>query len=310
MKRTRVCDLFNIKYPIIQGGMAHVSRAELAAAVSEAGGLGLIGAATLMPDELRVEIRKARKLTSKPFGVNVPLLNPISDKQIQALLEEGVKIVFTSAGNPAKFTGMLKEKGCVVTHVVANARMAVGAAGKGIDAIVCEGYEAGGHDGHDCLTTLTLVPQVVDAVKVPVIAAGGIVDPRGFVAALALGAEGVQMGTRFVATEECNAHPNYKKIIIEAGDVCTVFVGQKHGPVRIYRNKIGLAIQEAETNCDPNLNVASMGPGRGVKACIEGDVDEGMFNMSQAAGLIKRIVPVREIIRELVEGYERITKAL
>lgn len=310
MKRTRICDLYGIEYPIVQGGMAHVSRAELAAAVSEAGALGLIGASTMMPNELKEEIRKARTLTSKRFGVNVSLLNPLSEQLLKTAIEENVKIIFTSAGNPGKFTSMLKEAGCIVTHVVANVKMALGAEKKGVDAVVCEGFEAGGHDGFDMLTTLTLTPQVVDAVKIPVISAGGITDPRGFVAAMALGAAGIQMGTRFVATVECNAHPNFKKLLVEAGDVCTVFVGLKHGPVRIYRNKIGIALAEAEARCDENFTVVTQGPGRGVKACIEGDIDEGMFNCSQAAGLIKKVMTCKEVIEWFVSEYDRIVKTL
>ena len=310
MKRTRVCDLFGIEYPIIQGGMAWVSRAELAAAVSKAGGLGIIGSASMGPEELENQISLARKLTSKPFGVNIPIMSPLSQSSVDICVRMKVPAVFTSAGNPARYTPALKKAGIIVAHVVANVKMAVGAESKGVDAVVCEGFEAGGHDGADMLTTMSLTPQVVDAVKVPVISAGGICDARGMVAAFALGAEGVQIGTRFVAVTENNAHPNFKRLIVEAQDTGTIFIGLKHAPVRVLKNRISLALAEAESGCREDFTVETEGLGRGAKACIEGDVDEGLFNCSQAAGLIREIKSVKEVMRELVDGYEKIVKNL
>ena len=310
MKKTRVCDLFGITYPIIQGGMAWASRAELAAAVSEAGGLGIIGAASMGPEELESQINLARKLTSKPFGDNIPIMSPLSEKSVDVCIRMKAPAVFTSAGNPARFTPVLKQAGIIVAHVVANVKMALGAESKGVDAVVCEGFEAGGHDGVDMLTTMSLTPQAVDAVKIPVIAAGGICDARGIVAAFALGAEGVQLGTRFVAVTENNVHPNFKRLIVEAGDTGTVFIGMKHGPVRVLKNKISMALAEAEAQCREDFTVATEGLGRGSSACIEGNVDEGLFNCSQAAGLIIEIKSAKEVIRELVEGYDKIVQKL
>lgn len=310
MLKTKICELFGITYPIIQGGMAWISRAELAAAVSDAGGLGLIGAATMSPEELGKQIEISHGLTSKPVGVNIPIMNPISHQLVDVCIKKKVPVVFTSAGNPARFTPELKDAGILVAHVVANVKMAVGAEAKGVDAVVAEGFEAGGHDGRDMLTTLSLTPQVVDAVKIPVIAAGGICDHRGIAAAFALGAAGVQLGTLFVATVENNAHQNFKNLLIKADDVSTVFIGIKHGPVRVYKNKISSAIAEAEAACNEKFSISSMGPGRGPLACVKGDVDEGLFNCSQAAGLIKEIKTVRQLINDLVEGCDRVTASL
>lgn len=310
MKKTKVCDLFGITYPIIQGGMAWVSRAELAAAVSAAGGLGLLGAATMSPEELESQIALARELTEKPVGVNIPIMNPWSDKLVDVCIKTKVPAVFTSAGNPARFTSILQEAGIKVAHVVANIKMAKGAEKKGVDAVVCEGYEAGGHDGRDMLTTMTLTPQVTDAVEVPVIAAGGICDARGLVAAFALGADGVQIGTLFIPTEENNAHPNFKNLLIELDDTGTVFIGIKHGPVRVAKNKVARFIADMEAECSAEHNIATVGVGRGPKGCIEGDVEEGLFNCGQAVGLIKKIKPVKRVVDELVDGYREITASL
>lgn len=310
MKRTRINDLFGIEYPIIQGGMAHVSRAELAAAVSNAGGLGIIGSATMFRDELSDQIDTARSLTDKPFGVNIPLLRPQTRELADVIIEKGVKIVFTAAGNPATYTGEFKEAGCVVTHVVATVKMAKGAERKGVDAVVCEGFEAGGHDGHDMLTTMSLAPQVADAVDIPVIAAGGITDPRGMVAAFALGAEGIQMGTRFIATEECNAHSNFKQALVDADDLSTVFIGMKQGPVRVLKNKLTMKIARAEAENDPDITVATEGAGKGELGTIKGDMNEGMLNMSQASGLIDKIVSCRELIKNFVDEYDRIVERI
>jgi enoyl-[acyl-carrier protein] reductase II len=245
MKRTRLCDLLGIDYPIIQGGMVWIANAELAAAVSNAGGLGLISPNAGMSrngdqiENLKKQIEITKGLTSKPFGVNLPILNnPQIEALVDAVIKAKVKVVVTAAGNPALYTGRFKEAGIKVLHLVAAVRHAQSAEKRGVDAVIAEGYEAGGHNGLDELTTLTLVPQVADAVSIPVVAAGGIADARGVVAALALGANGVQMGTRFVATRECAAHQNFKDAIVKANDTDTAITGRKLGPTRILKNEI------------------------------------------------------------------------
>lgn len=309
--KSRVPGILGIEYPILQGGMIWVSDARLAAAVSEAGGLGVIGAGGMPPETVEEEIRKTRELTSKPFGVNIPILSPFGEGVFETAARLGVPVLTTSAGNPMAFTARAKEAGMKVVHVVSNVRMARKAQEAGVDVIVAEGYEAGGHNGFDELTTMALVPQVVDAVEVPVVAAGGIADARGMVAAFALGAEGVQLGTRFLASTESPAHPRYKELILSAGDCSTVITGRAFGPVRVLRNKLAEMILQAEREGMPPEKMQEMiGSGRSVKACLEGDLDEGSFMSGQVAGMIRELKSVREIIAELVEGYVRIVEGL
>ena len=309
--KSRVPGVLGIEHPILQGGMIWVSDAVLAAAVSEAGGLGVIGAGGMPTETVREEIAKARELTSKPFGVNVPILSPYAEGIFATAADMGVPVLTTSAGNPMTFTARAREAGMKVAHVVSNVRMARKAQEAGVDVIIAEGYEAGGHNGFDEITTMVLVPQVVDAVDVPVVAAGGIGDARGMAAAFALGAEGVQLGTRFLASLESPAHPRYQELILSSGDCSTVITGRAFGPVRVLRNRLAETILQAEgEGMAPEKIQEMIGSGRSVKACLEGDMDEGSFMSGQVAGMIGEIKGVREIITELVEGYERIIAAL
>ena len=309
--KSRIPEILGIEYPILQGGMIWVSDAVLAAAVSEAGGLGVIGAGGMPEETVEEEIKKAQGLTRKPFGVNVPILSPFAEGIFEAAAAMGVPVLTTSAGNPKTYTARAREAGMKVVHVVSNVRMARKAQEAGVDVIVAEGYEAGGHNGFDEITTMVLVPQVVDAVEVPVVAAGGIADARGMVAAFALGAEGVQLGTRFLASLESPAHPSYKELIVSANDCSTAITGRAFGPVRVLRNKLAEMILQAEKEGLPPEKVQEMiGSGRSVKACLEGDLDEGSFMCGQVAGLIGEAKSAKEIIAELVEGYESIASGL
>ncbi len=296
-------DLLGIKYPILQGGMVWVSDGKLAAAVSEAGALGMIGAGGMTPEVLAAEIDIARGLTDKPFGVNIPLVRTDSGDLLRVMGEKGVKVLSTSAGAPKKHTSEAHALGMKVVHVVSNVRMALKAQEAGVDIIVAEGFEAGGHNGFDELSTMVLVPQVVDAVEVPVVAAGGIADARGMVAAFALGAEGVQLGTRFVASEESPAHPNYKELIVNAPDTGTVITGRAFGPTRVLKTALAEKILQAEREGWSSEEILEMiGFGRNMRASIDGDLEEGSFMCGQVAGMIRQIKPVEEIVREMVEG--------
>jgi enoyl-[acyl-carrier protein] reductase II len=309
--KSRIPATLGIDHPILQGGMIWVSDAGLAAAVCEAGGLGMIGSGGMSLQGIEEEIRKTRELTDKPFGVNVPLLRPDAGDVIEVIGRLGVPVLATSAGNPRTHSARAKELGLKVVHVVSNVRMAEKAQEAGVDVIVAEGYEAGGHNGFDEITTMVLVPQVVDAVDLPVVAAGGIGDARGMVAAFALGAEGVQLGTRFLASLESPAHPRYKDFIIKASDRDTVVTGRAFGPVRVLKNKLAEMILQAERENWPQGKIQEMiGSGRSVKACLEGDLDEGSFMSGQVAGMIGEIKSVKEIVDELMEGYESITSRL
>ncbi len=309
--RSRVPGILGIEHPVLQGGMIWVSDAGLAAAVSEAGGLGVIGAGGMPPETVREEIARARELTAKPFGVNVPVISPFAEGIFATAAAMGVPVLTTSAGNPMTFTSRAAEAGMKVVHVVSNVRMARKAQEAGVDIIVAEGYEAGGHNGFDEITTLVLLPQVVDAVEVPVVAAGGIGDARGMAAAFALGAEGVQLGTRFLASRESSAHPRYKELILSADDRSTVITGRALGPTRVLRNRLAEAILQAEREGMPPDELQEMiGSGRSVKACLEGDLDEGSFMSGQVAGMIEEIKTAAEIMAELVEGCRRICAAL
>lgn len=317
MKKTRICQLLGIEYPIIQGGMTWIANAELAAAVSEAGGLGIISPnAGMAPgantaEHLRRQINKARSLTDKPFGINLVLQDPGAKELVDVAIEEKIPAVTTSAGNPATYTSYLKEAGVKVLHLVASVRHAKGAEGRGVDAVIAEGYEAGGHNGFDEMPTFVLIPQVVDAVQIPVVAAGGIADARGFIAALALGAEGVQMGTRFVATHECIAHQKVKEAIVSTIDTGTAISGRKLGPTRGLKNELTDKILEMESRGATAEELQSfIGAGRARLGSLEGDLVEGEAYAGVIAGMITEIVSVGEVIRNIVEGSETILARL
>ena len=318
MKKTRLCDLLEIEYPIIQGGMVWISNAELAAAVSNAGGLGLISPTAGMGrnddqvENLKEQIEIAKSLTSKPFGVNLPILgNPQIEDLVTAVINAKVKVVVTAAGNPALYTSRFKEAGVKVLHVVAAVRHAQSAEKRGVDAVIAEGYEAGGHNGLDEQTTFTLTPQVVDAVAIPVVAAGGIADARGVVAALALGADGVQMGTRFVATHECAAHQNFKEAILKASDVDTAITGRKLGPTRILKNEVATKILEMEAaGASAEELLAFIGSSRSRTGQFEGDMANGEAYCGSIAGMIKEIKSVNEVVKSIVDSYDTVLASL
>ena len=296
-----ICKLLNIKYPIFQGGMAWIGTAELASAVSNAGGLGIIGAGHMPPDILRAEIQKAKKWTDKPFGVNIMLMSPFVKEVMQVVVDERVAVVTTGAGNPAEYLPALKEVGTKVIPVVASVALAKRLVRSGVDAVIAEGTESGGHIGD--ITTMALVPQVVDAVDVPVIAAGGIGDCRGITAAIALGASGVQMGTRFVVSEECIAHENYKNLVLKAKDRSTVVTGRSTGhPVRVLSNKMTREYAELEAKQTPVEELEKFGAGRLNLATHKGDVENGSVMIGQISGMLDEIKPVAVIIEELVSG--------
>lgn len=305
--KTRITELLGIKYPIIQGGMAWVAEYHLAAAVSNAGGLGIIGAASAPPEVVRQQIREAKKLTDQPFGVNVMLMNPNAAEVAQVVVEEGIPVVTTGAGNPGKLIPMWKEAGVKVIPVVASVAMARMMERAGADAVVAEGTESGGHIGE--LTTMTLVPQVVDAVHIPVIAAGGIADGRGFAAAFMLGAEAVQMGTRFVTAAESIVHPNYKERIVKAKDIDSEVTGRSTGhPIRVLRNQMSREYlkMEKEGATLEELEMLTLGSLR--KAVMDGDVKGGSLMAGQIAGLVKQENTCSEIIEEIMEQAQKLLK--
>ena len=305
--KTRITEMLGIEYPVIQGGMAWVAEHHLAAAVSEAGGLGLIGAASAPGEVVRDEIRKAKELTKKPFGVNIMLMSPHADDVAKVVVEEGVKVVTTGAGNPGKYMKMWKDAGIIVIPVVASVALAKLMERGGADAVVAEGTESGGHIGES--TTMTLVPQVVDAVSIPVIAAGGIADGRGIAASFMLGAEAVQMGTRFVVAKDSIVHENYKQRIIKAKDIDTVVTGRSHGhPVRGLRNQMTREYikMENEGATFEQLELLTLGGLR--KAVIEGDVNDGTVMAGQIAGMVKKEQTCKEIIEEIMAEAEQLLK--
>ena len=300
----KIKDLFNIKYPIIQGGMIWVSGYKLASAVSNAGGLGLIGAGSMYPEVLREHIQKCKKATDSPFGVNVPMLYPDIEKIMDIIVEEGVKIVFTSAGNPKTWTPFLKEKGITVVHVVSSVKFALKAETAGVDAIVCEGFEAGGHNGREETTTFTLIPMVKEQVKIPVIAAGGIGSGRGMLAAMVLGADGVQIGSRFAATEESSAHQNFKDMIVGAKDGDTHLTLKELAPVRLLKNKFYQEVQELyQHNPSKEQLKELLGRARAKKGIFEGDLENGELEIGQIAGLIHKVKPAKVVLEEIIEEY-------
>lgn len=305
--KTKITELLGIEYPIIQGGMAWVAEYHLAAAVSEAGGLGIIGAGGAPASFVREQIQKVKEITKKPFGVNIMLMNPEADQIAQAVVEEGVKVVTTGAGNPGKYMAMWKEAGIRVIPVVASVALAKMMERAGADAVVAEGMESGGHIGES--TTMTLVPQVVDAVGIPVIAAGGIADGRGFAAAMMLGAQAVQMGTRFVVASESIVHGNYKQKVIAAKDIDTAVTGRTTGhPIRCIRNKTTREYLKLEKEGATLEELEKLTLGGLRRAVMDGDVVEGSVMAGQIAGLVKKEQPCTEIIQEIMEQAEKLLK--
>lgn len=303
----RLTQLFKIKYPIIQAGMIWCSGWELAAAVTNAGGLGVIGSGSMYPDILREHVQKCKKATNNGiFAVNIPMLYPDIDKHMEVVVSEGVKVVFTSAGNPKIWTSKLKEKGIIVVHVIANAKFAQKAEEAGVDAIVAEGFEAGGHNGREETTTLVLIPLIKKAVKIPVIAAGGIATGRAMLAAMALGADGVQIGSRFVASEESSANINFKNAVISSNEGDTKLTLKQLTPVRLLKNKFFEDVQNAENNCASvdELSIL-LGRARAKKGMFEGDLIEGELEIGQVAAIIREIKPAKEIIEEIIEEYKQ-----
>lgn len=300
----RITQLFGIEYPIIQAGMIWCSGWELASAVSNAGGLGMIGSGSMYPDILRDEIRKCKAATTNPFAVNVPLLYADIDKHIQIIIEEGVKIVFTSAGNPKTWTKHLQEHGIKVVHVVSSSKFAKKVEDAGCDAVVCEGFEAGGHNGREETTSLVLIPQVRAAVSLPLIAAGGIATGKGMLAAMVLGAEGVQIGTRFVASNESSAHQNFKEVVTHSMEGDTMLSMKKVVPVRLVKNDFQKRVQEAEdrgAGVDELIQI--LGRARAKKGMYEGDLNEGELEIGQIASFIKEIKPAADIVTEIWEEF-------
>lgn len=306
MAQNKICELFNIEFPIIQAGMVWCSGWRLASAVSNHGGLGIIGAGSMHPETLEEHIRKTRKATSKPFGVNVPLLYPEMDKVMDILVREKVEIVFTSAGNPKKWTPFLKEHGMTVVHVVSSAKFALKAEEAGVDAVVAEGFEAGGHNGREETTTMTLIPAVRRATKLPLIAAGGIGTGPAMFAAMALGADGVQIGSRFAVAEESSAHQMFKQRVVDAVEGDTKLMLKKLAPVRLMKNHFFEMVSQAEERCDDADALRTLlGKGRSKKGIFEGDMEEGELEIGQVSSIIDRIQPVSEIMEELITDYRK-----
>jgi enoyl-[acyl-carrier protein] reductase II len=301
----RITQLFNIEYPIVQAGMIWASGWRLASAVSNEGGLGLIGSGSMNPEVLREHITKCKAATNRPFGVNVPLLYPYIDQHIQIVIEEKVPIVFTSAGNPKAFTSLLKLHGITVVHVVSSSRFALKAQEAGCDAVVAEGFEAGGHNGREETTTLVLVPTACNSVSIPVIAAGGIATGRQMLSAMVLGADGVQIGSRFVASDESSVHPKFKALVINAKEGDTMLSLKQLTPVRLLKNKFFEEVVEAEQNCATTEALKILlGKGRAKKGMFEGDIDNGELEIGQVAALIKNIQPAALILKEIWHDFE------
>ncbi|HQW69210.1 MAG TPA: nitronate monooxygenase [Flavobacterium sp.] len=301
----RITQLFNIKYPIIQGGMIWNSGYKLASAVSNAGGLGLIGAGSMYPEVLREHIQKCKLATDKPFGVNVPMLYPNIEEIIQIIIDEGVKIVFTSAGNPKIWTNHLKSHGITVVHVVSSSKFALKAQEAGVDAVVAEGFEAGGHNGREETTTFTLIPMVKEQISIPLIAAGGIATGKGMLAAMILGADGVQMGSRFVASLESSAHENFKQTVINTKEGDTQLTLKELAPVRLIKNKFYNDVQELYSKCPSKEDLEILlGKRRAKRGMFEGDLVEGELEIGQIAGIIHEIKSVEEIINSVMTEFE------
>jgi len=301
----RITKLFGIDYPIIQAGMIWASGWRLASAVSNAGGLGLIGSGSMYPDVLREHIQKCKAATSKPYGVNIPLLYPDIDKHIEIVIEEGVKIVFTSAGNPKTWTSVLKEKGITVVHVISSSKFAKKAEEAGCDAVVAEGFEAGGHNGREETTTMVLIPAVVSAIKIPVIAAGGIATGKQMLAAMVMGAEGVQMGSRFVASEEASSHVNFKNAVINSNEGDTILTLKQLTPVRLIKNNFYKQVHEAENKGATVEELkAILGRARAKKGMFEGQLEEGELEIGQVGANVRDILPAAKIVDEVWQGFK------
>ena len=300
----RITDLFGIQYPIIQAGMVWASGWRLASAVSNAGGLGIIGAGSMYPEILREHIEKCKLATNKPFGVNVPMLYPDIEKLMEIIVELDVKIVFTSAGNPKTWTPYLKDRGITVVHVVSSVKFAQKAEEAGVDAIVAEGFEAGGHNGRDETTTLTLIPAVKEKISIPLIAAGGIATGRAMLAIMVLGADGVQVGSRFVASNEASSHPLFKQKVVEAGEGATQLTLKELAPVRLIKNKFYSDIQKAYADCATVEELKSLlGRARAKKGMFEGDLEEGELEIGQVAAIIHEIKPAAQIVVDMMEEF-------
>lgn len=301
----RITQLFGVQYPIVQGGMIWNSGYRLASAVSEAGGLGLIGAGSMYPDVLREHIKKCKAATGKPFGVNVPMLYPNIEEIMQIIAEEKVRIVFSSAGNPKTWTPFLKENGITVVHVVSSSKFALKAEEAGVDAVVAEGFEAGGHNGREETTTFTLIPMVKEKVKIPLLAAGGIATGRGMLAAMVLGADGVQVGSRFAASEESSAHHNFKQTILQTGEGDTQLTLKELAPVRLIKNKFYTDLQELYAKCASVDELKTfLGRARAKRGMFEGDLEQGELEIGQIAGLIHSIKPAGQIVAEMITEFE------
>ncbi|MEK6614910.1 MAG: nitronate monooxygenase [Bacteroidota bacterium] len=307
--KNNITDIFGIQHPIIQAGMIWTSGWRLASAASNAGCLGLIGSASMYPDVLREHIQKCKKATDKPFGVNVALLYPEIEKIMNIIAEEGVQLVFTSAGNPKTWTGWLKEKGIKVVHVVGSVKFAQKSEDAGCDAVVAEGFEAGGHNGREETTTMVLIPMVREKIKIPLIAAGGIATGRQMLAAFALGADGVQIGSRFAASEESSLHANFKNKITELGEGDTQLSLKKLGPVRLVKNKFYKQVQEAEDKGASSEELQNiLGRARAKKGMFEGDLEEGELEIGQVSYMLKEIKPVKKIVEEIIVQYNEAKK--
>lgn len=307
----RICELFKISYPIVQAGMIWNSGHRLAAAVSNAGGLGIIGAGSMYPEVLREHIRKCKAGTDRPFGVNVPMLYPDIDKIMEIIVEEGVKIVFTSAGNPKTWTGFLKEKGITVVHVVSSSKFALKAQEAGVDAVVAEGFEAGGHNGREETTTFTLIPMVKEKIQIPLIAAGGIATGRGMLAAMVLGADGVQVGSRFAASEESSAHEAFKQQIVGVKEGDTHLTLKELAPVRLIRNKFFEDVVALYARAPSVEDLKTLlGRARAKRGMFEGDLVEGELEIGQIAGLINEVLPAAEIVRNMMEEFHAAQKEI
>ncbi|GAA0747629.1 NAD(P)H-dependent flavin oxidoreductase [Gaetbulibacter jejuensis] len=307
----RITKLFNIQYPIVQAGMIWNSGWRLASAASNSGILGLLGAGSMYPEVLREHIQKCKKATDKPFGVNVPMLYPNIEEIMDIIVEEGVKIVFTSAGNPKTWTSWLQERGITVVHVVSSVKFALKAQDAGVDAIVAEGFEAGGHNGRDETTTLTLIPMVKEQLQIPLIAAGGIATGKAMLAAMVLGADGVQIGTRFVASEESSAHAAFKNVVVDAKEGDTQLTLKELAPVRLVKNKFYNDVQELYKK-GPTVEELKtlLGRARAKKGMFEGDLIEGELEIGQISGLIHDIKPVAEIVSDIVEEYREAKESI
>ncbi|WP_339648480.1 nitronate monooxygenase [uncultured Salegentibacter sp.] len=309
MPNNKITQLFNIKYPIIQAGMVWASGWKLASAVSNAGGLGIIGAGSMYPEILKEHIEKCKNATNKPFAVNVPLLYPDIDKIMEIIIQEKVEIVFTSAGNPKTWTKHLQEHGIKVVHVVSGVKFALKSQEAGVDAVVAEGFEAGGHNGRDETTTFTLIPMVKEKIDIPLIAAGGIATGRGMLAAMVLGADAVQVGSRFVATPEASSHQNFKEMVVKAQEGDTKLTLKELAPVRLLKNKFFEDVQKlyAENPSKEQL-IELLGRARAKKGMFEGDLEEGELEIGQISGLIHEIKPAAEIVKEMMEEFETAKK--